>query len=128
MTHTKWADLKAERREAELRDALRSAWPEALVEDSALVVLPCINIAALRAVVDAARGVAGAPKVARVEGFRSREDPDWSQLLLVVEEPGEPGSESWRQALEAAGAVIEAAIKRHPETADAIASQISFDL
>ncbi len=114
--------------EAELRDALRPQWPAAAVERSALDVAPHVSVAALRAVAEAAQCVAGAPQVARVEGFRSREDPDWYQLLLVVEKPGAPGTDDWQRALEAAGAVIEAAIQRHPEMADAIASQISFDL
>lgn len=115
-------------REEQLRDALRPKWPNALLERSALDVLPLINLAALRAVVDAALSVDGAPEVTRVEGFRSREDPHWFQLLLVVDNAGEPGTHLWRQTLEAAGSVIEAAIKLHPEAADAIACQISFDL
>lgn len=114
--------------EAELRAALRHRWPNVVVERSALDVAPHVSVAALRAVVEAARTAAGGLRVARLEGFRSREDPDWYQLLLVVENPGAPGSPAWQGALEAAGAVIEVAIQRHPETADAIASQISFEL
>ena len=114
--------------EAALRDALRPAWPRAVVERSALEVAGRVSFAALRAVAEAAEHVADAPRVARVEGFRSREDPDWSQLVLVVEAPGEPGSAKWHKALDAAGRVIETAVERHPEAAEAITSQISFDL
>ena len=114
--------------EAALRDALRPAWPRAVVERSALEVAGRVSFAALRAVAEAAEHVADAPRVARVEGFRSREDPDWSQLVLVVEAPGEPGSAKWHKSLDAAGRVIKTAVERHPEAAEAITSQISFDL
>ena len=114
--------------EAALRDALRPAWPRAVVERSALEVVGRVSFAALRAVAEAAEHVADAPRVARVEGFRSREDPEWSQLVLVVEAPGEPGSAKWHKSLDAAGRVIKTAVERHPEAAEAITSQISFDL
>src|SRR5487761_2358514 len=114
--------------EAALRDALRPAWPRAVVERSALEVAGRVSFAALRAVAEAAEHVADAPRVARVEGFRSREDPEWSQLVLVVEAPGEPGSAKWHKSLDAAGRVIKTAVERHPEAAEAITSQISFDL
>lgn len=114
--------------EAALIAALRPAWPRAVVERTALEVARRVSFAALRAVAEAAEHVADAPRVARLEGFRSREDPDWSQLVLVVEDPGEPGSAKWHRSLDAAGRVIETAVERHPEAAEAITSQISFDL
>ena len=114
--------------EAALRDALRQARPRVVVDRSALELAGCVSFAALRAVAEAAEHVAGAPRVARVEGFRSREDPDWSQFVLVVEDPGEPGSAKWHKSLDAAGRVIDTAVERHPEAAQAITSQISFDL
>ena len=48
--------------------------------------------------------------------------------FLVVEAPGEPGSAKWHKSLDAAGRVIKTAVERHPEAAEAITSQISFDL
>ncbi len=87
-----------------------------------------INLDALREVAAAAQRINSSPIVTRVEGFRSREDSSWVQLLLVAGDAGESGSETWRTALDGAGAVIESAVAHSPRLAGAIASQISFDI
>ena len=115
-------------REEELRSVLRSAWPAVTIEPSAFAALSDINLDALREVVVAAQRVSATPVVTRVEGFRSREDSDWVQLLLVAGLAGEAGSETWRKALAEAGAVIESAVAHNPRLAGAITSQISFDI
>lgn len=114
-------------RELELREILRSAWPDATVEPSALEVLPRINLDALRAVAKTAWTVAGLPSVTRVVGWRSREDPEWIQLVLILGVRPYPGSDEWHELMNLIADASEAAMRFDAGLIDAIASQISFD-
>lgn len=115
-------------RERELRDILHSAWPDAIVEPSALELLPRINLDAFRAVAQAALSVASLPTVAKVAGWKSYEDPTWVTLLLSTEARPRPASDEWLETMDAMEEVIETAMRLHPGLIDDIASQIFFDI
>lgn len=114
-------------RERELRQILHAAWPDATIEPSALEYLPRINLAALRAVVEAGLTIPSLPTVVNVAGWKSYEDPDWIELLLVTSARPAPGSDEWHELLDAMGKALEVAMENHPDLIDDIASQISFD-
>jgi hypothetical protein len=110
-----------------LVSALGSRVLGATVEASAIDVARYIDQRAIAAIGEALTMASDAPEVSALCGYNDPEEPSWRQLLLKVN-AGEPGTEGWRRALAAAGAVTESAIELHPDIAAAIATQVAFEL
>lgn len=116
------------RRESALVVMLLASTIGADVDQSAIEIAGHLDPAAIVAVVEALIRTNDAPHISRIRGYHDPEDPTWPQLLLAVDNPGEPGSNRWRNTLDSVGRVIEKAIDQHPEAATSIASQVSFEL
>lgn len=113
---------------ADLASALGPRARDATYEQSALDVAGQISLAAVRAVGEAMMSAPDDLRICRAFGTTDPEDPDWRQLVLVVDQPGEPGSDEWRASLRIVGHVIEYAIARHPDLSHAIGSEIAFEV
>ena len=72
-----------------------------------------IDPRSIAAITDAI-AMAGVPVASQLAGFTSREDPSWTQLLIVIP-AGDPGTPTWEASLHQASAVLAAAMDDHPE-------------
>lgn len=113
---------------ADLASALGPCAKDATYEQSALDLLGQISLPAIVAVGESMMSAPRTLRICRAFGTTDPEDPNWRQLVLVVDQPGEPGSDEWRASLQIVGHIIEYAIARHPDLSHAIGSEIAFEV